>query len=470
MTRIPAPAVLDTDDLRAVADLVRSHCGLVVDVARYDVLAGLVRLRGERIGVRREPGRSEVAGYLEHVRADPAELQALVEGLTIGETYFARIPPQMQALSELVLPALLRQPDRRLRIWCAGCSTGEEPYTVALLLAKLLAETAARWDIEILGTDINSAALDAARCGRYGMRSVGLLDDADLDRYFVRDGDGWRVGDQLRQWVRLRQHNLAAQRPPAGQLDLILCRNVMIYFDRPAMRRVVEALHAALAPGGWLLHGHSETLWRVHDGFELVRHGDAFLYRRRPKTLVPRQSPTRSAAAVRTTAARPAQIQLDTTLGTELETAVDTTIEIDVVPATERIQGALAIGAYAAAADLAKRAAADAPLVAQLHYLHGLALVELNRDDDALSALRRAAYLDPNAGFAQFLLAVVLGRLGHAAEAARAYGIAARTLQGRPCDERVAELGDRRVEDLVAICHRLAASRPPAVMCDPGML
>jgi chemotaxis protein methyltransferase CheR len=454
--------VISTQELRAVADLVRNHCGLVVDTARYDVLAGLVRLRSERIGVRAGDGRSEVTGYLDHLRTDPAELQALIEGLTIGETYFARIPPQMQALSELVLPELLRRPDRRMRIWCAGCSSGEEPYTVALLLAKLLPESAAGWDIEILGTDINSEAVDAARRGRYGARSVGLLDDADLDRYFVRDGDGWRVGERLRGWVRLRQHNLAAEPPPAGGLDLILCRNVMIYFDRPAMRRVVDALHAALAPGGWLLLGHSETLWRVHDGFELVRHGDAFLYRRRPPIPAPRTRPS-PRVAVRQPAERRGLVSADAT--------PHTVATVDLAQATDRIRAALATGGYASAADLAERAAADAPLVADLHYLHGLALVQLERDEAALSALRRATYLDPAAGCAHFLLALVLGRLGHDFEAARAYSIAARTLENRPPDERVAELGDRRVEDLAAICGRLAAFRPPpATLCDPGGL
>src|ERR1700709_1430484 len=135
--------------LREIADLVRATCGLVVESARQEVLAGLVADRCERFAV------AGPAAYLSRIRTDPAELQQLIEGLTIGETFFARIPPQIRALRELVLPSLLARGDRRIRIWCAGCSTGEEPYTIAMLLAKLLPGPlgAGGWDIRVIGTD-----------------------------------------------------------------------------------------------------------------------------------------------------------------------------------------------------------------------------------------------------------------------------------------------------------------------------
>ncbi len=122
----------------------------------------------------------------------------------------------------------------------------------------------------------------------------------------------------------------------------------------------------------------------------------------------------------------------------------------------DEIRDALSAGAYPAAAELAAAQIAAEPLSAQLHYLHGLALVEIGQDPQALVALRRAAYLDPASGFAQFLLAVVLGRLGHGAEAARAYGAAAQALSRRGPDERAHELGGRRVDDLAQMCRQLA--------------
>jgi chemotaxis protein methyltransferase CheR len=410
--------------LHDIARLVRASCGLVVDQTRRGVLAALVLRRCDQLGV------DGPDLYLARIQVDAPELQTLIEGLTIGETYFARNPPQIRALAELVLPSLLARGDRRIRIWCAGCSTGEEPYTVALLLAKLLPAGGKGWDVRVIGTDINTAALSAAREGRYGPRAVSLLDDEDLLTYFERDGSGWRVGEHLRSLVEFRQHNLTSDPPPAPRLDLVLCRNVLIYFDRHQMLDVVDGIHRALVPGGWLLLGHSETLWRLYEAFELVRHDDAFLYRRRPPEApaVRRPPPLRQPLAA--PSARPDPVA--------------------------EVRDALGAGAYAAAADLAARHGADQPLSAQLHYLHGLALVEIGEDAQALIALRRAAYLDPASGFAQFLLAVVLGRLGHGSEATRAYGAAAQALSRRVPDERASELGGRRVEDLAAMCQQLA--------------
>ena len=411
--------------LSEIADVVRNSCGLVVDPARRDVLVGLVGMRCERLEL------DGPAAYLGRIRTDSQELQTLIEGLTIGETYFARIPPQIRALQDLVLPSLLARGDRKIRIWCAGCSTGEEPYTIALLLAKLLPPDFAGWDVQVIGTDINSGALAAAREGRYGQRAVGLLGDDDLKRYFRRDGNGWTVGQQLRRIVEFRQHNLTVDPPPASKLDLILCRNVLIYFDRPVMLDVVDGLHSALVPGGWLLLGHSETLWRLYDGFELVRHDDAFLYRRRPP--------------------EPAVVRRPPPLRRPIPAPIPATPD-----PVDEVRDALSAGAYGAAAELAARHLSEEPLSAQLHYLHGLALVELGEDQQALVALRRAAYLDPASGFAQFLLAVVLGRLGHGSEAARAYGAAAQALSRRGPNERAKELGDRRVDDLAEMCRQLA--------------
>ncbi len=409
--RVPA-----TDVHGQIAELVRVRAGLVVDSVRRDVLAGLVAERARQLGL------PDASAYLERLHLDSSERQALIEGLTIGETYFSRNPPQIHALAELVLPALIARGDRRLRIWSAGCSTGEEAYTLALLLTKLLPDGGHGWDARIIATDINTAALATARNGRYGTRAVSLLSDDELNGHFERDGNGWRVNARLRELVEFRQHNLAHDPPPAGRLDLILCRNVLIYFDRPQMLDVINRMHNALAPGGWLLLGHSETLWRLYDGFTLVRHGDAFLYRRQPEArpAVRRPPPLRRPIAV--PAARRAS-------------------------PVDDIREALTAGAYGSAAELAAAHLEVEPLAADVHYLHGLALVETGDDDRALVALRRAAYLDPSSGFAQFLLAVVLGRLGHGAESARAYGAAAAALARRGPDERATELGGRRVED-----------------------
>jgi chemotaxis protein methyltransferase CheR len=452
----PRSGVLGAQILAQFAALVRAQAGLVIDPARHDVLAGLVHDRIAHLEL------ADPAAYLERVGRDPAERQTLVEGLTIGETYFARIPPQIRALQQLVLPTLLARPERRLRIWSAGCSTGEEPYTLALLLAKLLPADGRGYDVRIIGTDISARALLTAREGRYSARSVGLLSDADLARYFVRDGDSWRVGPELRSMVEFRQHNLVTDPPPEQPLDLVLCRNVLIYFDRPQMLAVVDAMHGALIPGGWLLLGHSETLWRLYDGFGLVRHEDAFLYRRgasepaAPHLIPPHLIPQHliPQPAKRAARAQPAATTIPAP-------------EPDLEALVGEVREALGAGAYAMAAELAAALLEKQPLAADIHYLQGLALVELGEDGPALLALRRAAYLDPTCGFAQFLLGLVLGRLGHGAEAARAYGAAARSLSRLEPSLRVSELGGRRVGDLADMCRQLATTRQPIGVGSP---
>jgi chemotaxis protein methyltransferase CheR len=205
--------------------------------------------------------------------------------VTIPETHFFRNPPQVRALRQYVVPELLKQagPRRRLRIWSAGCSTGEEPYTIAMLIRELLPATAG-WDIEVLATDVSNRALSAAQRARYAERSFVMTEPLDLQRWFVLDTEAgnYAVRDEVRELVTVKHHNLVTDPAPLGpgECDLILCRNVTIYFDRDTTRRLMQRLHDCLRPGGYLFLGHAETLWQVTDAFELTPLGDAFVYRR----------------------------------------------------------------------------------------------------------------------------------------------------------------------------------------------
>ena len=203
----------------------------------------------------------------------------------VPETYFFRSPPQLRALDTVVLPDLVeraRSRGRKLRIWSAGCSSGEEAYTLAMILTRLVPDRSG-WDLKVLGTDISLNALAAARQGCYGARSMAPVERDDLHRFFTPLGASWRVGEQLRDLVDWRQHNLVSECEPfrPGTVALVVCRNVTIYFGRDTVRGVIDSFHRCLAPEGWLLLGPSETLWRLHDGFHAVRCDDAFVYRRR---------------------------------------------------------------------------------------------------------------------------------------------------------------------------------------------
>lgn len=440
-------------DLRG---LLLDAAGLVFDATRRESLACSLAAR------LRATGAPDVGAYLALVRAPgSAERQRLLDEVTIQETCFFRFPPQMRALRQHVLPELLRAAEasgRRLRVWSAGCSTGEEPYTIAMLLADLLPASAG-WDVEVIATDLSEQALEAARAATYGRRSVQLATPEQRARFFTTTPEGsYVVRPEIRSRVRFRRHNLVRDALPADGLDLVLCRNVTIYFDRPTTRALMGRVHASLRDGGFLLLGHSETLWQVNEDFRLVPLGSGddttFVYRRAdapqhatpvPAAPVPDVPLPRPARSGRT---RPAPVPASGP-GRAGRGVVRSDLVTDV-------RTALAQGRYDEAARLARRAAVGEPLRADVHYLLGLALVDLGREAEALPALRRAVYLDPDAGLAHFLLAGALHRSGDPVAAAREYRAAARTLGRRPGDGDAPELGGRSPRELAALCAELA--------------
>jgi chemotaxis methyl-accepting protein methylase len=214
----------------------------------------------------------------------PKWMYDLVEHLTVGETYFLRDPAQIAALRETILPDILmrRAAERRVRMWSAGCSTGEEPYTLAiLLLEKHLAD----WDVLLVGTDVNRESLRVAREGRYPAWSFRATPAYVRDRYFEPVNTGWRVIEPIRRMTRFAWTNLGAESlmPPSADLDLVVCRNVTIYFDQPATQRLYGRLVDSLAPGGWLMLAPSDPVPANQSDLERVEVNDTVLWRKAPK-------------------------------------------------------------------------------------------------------------------------------------------------------------------------------------------
>ncbi|MDQ1701936.1 MAG: chemotaxis protein methyltransferase CheR [Frankiaceae bacterium] len=480
-------------------DRLRRHlheaAGLVFDPTRRDSLAYAI---GERLPLTECP---DVSSYLDLVvsPAGATERQALLDEVTIPETYFFRNPPQIRALRNHVLPALVKQAtasgSKRIVVWSAGCSTGDEPYTIAMLLREVL-PVMDGWDVRIIATDLSVRALAAARRGRYGRRSLQLAEPERVSRFFDESDGDYVVKDDVRRLVEFRHHNLVTDAAPflPGEVDLVLCRNVTIYFDRETTRELMSRFHRVLVDTGYLFLGHAETLWRVTDAFRLVSIGDSFVYQRDDSAAPVKPSVlTQSAQATAVTDAaadrKQTRDKLHGVLGAlgklsrrhgdeagheiVVPTARTSSERLDalsrlaaapvVVPAAERepagvgsILGALGHGQYREAVRLADGVLAAEPLHGQAHYLRGMALTNLGRDRDALVSLRKAVYLDSQAGFAHFLLASTLERIGERKAAARSYLAAAQALGTRPEDAQAAELGGRNVFELVALCRRLA--------------
>jgi chemotaxis protein methyltransferase CheR len=458
---------LTNDQFDTLRTLLSDVAGLVFDDTRRESMAYSI---AERL---RETGARDVSSYLERL-ADATERQRLVDEVTIQETHFFRNPPQVRALRQHVLPELLKHAEKngkRLRIWSAGCSTGEEPYSVAMLLRELLPSTDG-WDVKVLATDVSQRALVAARAGRYGARAVMNATPDELARFFVaHPDDTYEVRPEVRELVEIRHHNLVTEPvpfPSNERIDLVLCRNVTIYFSRDTTIELMKRLHTCLRDGGYLFLGHSETLWQVSDDFRLVSLGTgesaAFVYRRLDTVTPERRAilPDRRTGEDPKPAERRLRARRAEKAPKPVKPVVKTVVAPPPVPVVEsadelvaQARSALAKGRYDDAAALADKAVALEPLRGEAFYLRGLALVDLGEDDKALVELRKAVYLEPEMGFAHFLLAGVLDRLGDRPASAREYAAAADTLGLAPGDATAEELGGRSVRELAQLCRQL---------------
>lgn len=214
---------------------------------------------------------------------DQTELQQLVNRLTINETYFFRDFPQLQGFAEEVLLKIVKAKvaagDRKIRLWSAGCSTGEEPYTLAIILLEMLPEPE-NWKIEILASDINTRVLDIARKGYYNSRSVKDVPLEYLERYFTQHWERQLLNSKVRNMVDFKMINLMEEREMKVQVeyDFIFCRNVLIYFSPESRLRVLDSYYRSLKHGGYIYLGHSESVARITDAFKMKRIGSSIVY------------------------------------------------------------------------------------------------------------------------------------------------------------------------------------------------
>lgn len=218
--------------------------------------------------------------YLEHltVRSNrDAELRFLLNEITIGETYMFRSPPQLEALRTVIFPPMIESKGKlgfkRLRIWSAGCSTGEEPYTLAMFLLEESEHSLKGWTFDILATDLNDRSLEVAKAGIYGDYALRNVTDSQRRKYFKPvDDKKLQVTDQLKSLIRFDRVNLSDDSKMVflKGMDIVFCCNVLIYFDLSSKRRVVQHFYSNLVPNGYLFLGHAESLYQVDDAFRLV--------------------------------------------------------------------------------------------------------------------------------------------------------------------------------------------------------
>ncbi len=271
-------APLSGADLQRLAEFLYRRTGMQFgESKRYYI----DRRVAERIAV---TSTKDFADYFSLLRGNAIELEVFINAFTVNETYFYREEHQLRCLSKALLPAVTadKVPGDHVRIWSVPCSTGEETFSLAIWLLENWRMVDA-YNVEIIGSDIDTRTLAEARLGLYGERALSRLPADVREHYFGPLGDGvWRIIQDLQESVSFTPVNLIDARSMAsyGVFDVVFCRNVLIYFDDASRLATAHNLYDSLRPGGFLCLGHSESMSRINDEFETCRFEDAIVYRR----------------------------------------------------------------------------------------------------------------------------------------------------------------------------------------------
>ncbi|MCM3879400.1 MAG: tetratricopeptide repeat protein [Vicinamibacterales bacterium] len=458
------------DHVLQLRDLIEERCGLHFDDGQRASLAASLEARMQQLGLERV---DDYYAKLLNAGGTPsaeAEFRQLVNLVTITETCFFRDAAQFRMLREQILPELMQKSPKTVRIWSAGCSSGEEAYSIALTLWEMGAYLAyPDCKFEIVGTDINTAVLEAARTGAYCVRALRNVDGSLLKRHFQQDGGQFVLDEEIRRRVAFEQGNLTQMpMPSTGVQDVVFCKNVAIYFKPDIALRLVQGLHDTIAEGGYLLLGHAESLWQVSDGFELVGHSGAFCYRKGKRALAP-VSIASLERGTRRLSPDASSEQYDDCLAAfragewdEAEAGLRALLRSapTFAPARLLLGGVYAhSGRYDEAADEAESLLKLSDLEARAHLLLGMVASRQHRVDHAMQSLRRALYLDDSLALAHFWLGNLYRDRGDLVRACHEYDSVVRDWDRHTLDLTEEFASDLTVEQIVGFCrdssHRL---------------
>ncbi len=448
--------------LAQLSEFLAGQIGLHFPPERYgDLLRGIG-------AAARELGHASVEACIHWLLGSPLsrrQVEILASHLTVGETYFFREPRSFEILEERILSDLIRargDAERRLRIWSAGCCTGEEPYSIAMLLERLIPDID-EWNITILATDINPEFLRKAAQGVYGDWSFRGTPAWLRDRYFRRKKNGrFEIRPPVRKRVTFSHLNLADDAYPSlsnntNAMDVILCRNVLMYFTPPQAKRVADKLHRSLADGGWLIVSPTETSNSLFSRFAAVGVPGAVLYRKAavpaplllPEPLYLEPFVQEAASPMAPEEAPPEPVRPAAVPGD--------------APCLEQARACANRGELAEAAECCEKAIAADKLNPACHYLLAAIQQELGQHDGAVQSLMRALYPDADFVLAHFALGNLRLARGRRREAERHFDTALSLSRAYPRDEVLPEsdgLTAGRFGEIIASV-RSSLPRPP---------
>jgi chemotaxis protein methyltransferase CheR len=492
-------AVVSAHDTERFRALVAKRLGLWFDDGKLEYLSGVLERRLNANG----EGATPYLAKLESPPGSQAELKEVAQELTVGETYFFRHTDQFRAFAEVALPARIeaRSVCRQLRILSAGCSSGEEGYSLSILTRQHL--SGASWDVAINGIDINPKAVERARRARYSSWALRETPDDVQKRYFVADGREYVLADAIRDSVRFEEQNLIGDHAWAPECyDIVFCRNVLMYFTPESAQRVVARLARAMAPGGYLFLGHAENLRGLSQDFELCHTHGTFYYRRKAEFGAPSvpvqlqnapastsRAPTpidwtstwletvqRSSDRIRVlnekvpakataTRAAPPAARPDLTLALELLAHERFAEALDVVSGlplgsaqdTDALLLRAALLTHCGKLEAADQACTDLlaldGLSAGAHYLRALCRERNGEAREAVEHAQIASYLDSSFAMPHLHLGLMARRTGDRSAAQRELSQAALLLQREDASRLLLFGGGFTRDGLIAMCH-----------------
>ncbi|PKQ30198.1 MAG: hypothetical protein CVT60_01515 [Actinobacteria bacterium HGW-Actinobacteria-10] len=466
---------LTSEEFARFRDYIHKHSGIYLEDQKLDSLRISLITRATRFSL------SSLAEYHDLLASDENEFKELMNLVTINETSFFRFPQQFEAMRTTVIPNILESKpaiSRNFRVWSAGCSTGEEPYTIGMTLLDSGIEGLG-YRMEVLGTDVSTNALNRAKEGVYPARALLSVPNSVSNRFFEPTARGHRVVDRVRNLISFQYQNLIKEPYPAalmGNWDIIFCRNVTIYFKLESTRRVVDNFYRSLNPGGYLFIGHSETLTSISDKFEPMEIGGVFLYRkpierhvfsfetiraerapRKRLTTSERAADARPRTGVKRRDAKPAAVQAQpaqTTDAREVEPLLEaarlasqegrneTVLELVSQVQTLDSNNAQAYllsahvladeGRFTPALEQCHKALAVDPLLAAARFILGMIYLRQGDSALAMSEFKRTVYIDPGFALAYLNMANLHRARGSNDDALREYENTLRTLYDNP--------------------------------------
>jgi len=428
-------------------DLISDRIGLFYDYSRITSVESALRKRMSAL---------EILSFSEYYkllssRAEQDELKRLLLLLTIGETCFFRSPDQFKALKESLLPDIVsNRASKKIRIWSAGCSTGEEPYSIAIVLLDLI-HNIGDWDIKIIATDINPTFLEHANKGVYSQRSMRFTNVAFgpeiVGKYFLKKDGKFAIKDDVKKLVSFTTHNLVKDgHLSRDTFDIIMCRNVLIYYDRETFRKTIENFNNTLSDDGALILGYSESLFGITNSFIPLRFGDAFFYKKRKGDAGKKEYIPLKARAFAPISKEPPQklTPYEQALHYFRRGDFDSGINLIREASEDHHLSFLTLGNIyferndiSEAINMYQRAVSIEPLSKEAHFLLAISLYKNGKEDNAIEELKRAIYLDKNFAIAHLYIALIHHRRGEIINAKRSYENALISLQKKPEQERV---------------------------------